>query len=55
MKSLLVAQGVDSRVVTAQGRGKADPVSRCGAMPRGRLIACLAQDRRVEIRSAGVK
>ncbi|CAG9168867.1 Outer membrane protein A [Cupriavidus laharis] len=55
VKNLLVAQGVDSRVVTAQGRGKADPVSHCGAMPRGRLIACLAPDRRVEIRSAGVK
>ena len=55
VKSLLVAQGVDSRVVTAQGRGKANPVSQCGAMPRSRLIACLAPDRRVEIRSAGVK
>lgn len=55
VKNLLVAQGVDSRVVTAQGRGKADPVSHCGAMPRSKLIACLAPDRRVEIRSAGVK
>ncbi len=55
VKNLLVAQGVDSRVVTARGRGKADPVSHCSAMPRSRLIACLAPDRRVEIRSAGVK
>lgn len=55
VKTLLVAQGVDSRVVTAQGRGKADPVSHCGALPRNKLIACLAPDRRVEIRSAGVK
>ncbi|WER49887.1 outer membrane protein assembly factor BamE [Cupriavidus sp. WKF15] len=55
VKNLLVARGVDSRVVTAQGRGEANPVSRCGAMPRTRLIACLAPDRRVEIRSTGVK
>lgn len=55
VKSLLVAQGVDRRVVTSQGMGKADPVSHCGAMPRPQLIRCLAPDRRVEIRSAGVK
>ncbi|WP_084791991.1 outer membrane protein assembly factor BamE domain-containing protein [Cupriavidus necator] len=55
VKSLLVAQGVDSRLVTAQGMGKADPLSHCGAMPRPKLITCLAPDRRVEIRTAGVK
>jgi len=51
VRQLLVAQGVPAKVVTATGRGAADPVSRCGVQPRAELIRCLAPDRRVEIRS----
>lgn len=55
VRGLLVAHGLDPQVVIAQGRGKADSVTSCGAMPRAQLIDCLAPDRRVEIRSMGVK
>ncbi|SOZ64439.1 OmpA/MotB:SmpA/OmlA [Cupriavidus taiwanensis] len=55
VKGLLVTQGVDARVISALGRGASNSVTQCGAMPKARLVECLAPDRRVEIRTAGVK
>ncbi|MCY1341311.1 proteobacterial sortase system peptidoglycan-associated protein [compost metagenome] len=55
VRGLLVRQGVDARVITASGMGKADPVSNCGAMPKAQLLSCLAPDRRVEIRSVATR
>lgn len=55
VRDLLARQGVDPRVIVAQGMGKSHPVSQCGSMPKPQLISCLAPDRRVEIRSVGAK
>ena len=44
--------------VTIEGRGTANPVTgtQCdGIQARAQLIACLAPDRRVEVRISGVK
>lgn len=51
----LADKGVDPRLIVATGRGKSEPVSRCGKMPKAKLIECLAPDRRVEIRVMGTK
>ncbi|GAA7769756.1 MULTISPECIES: outer membrane protein assembly factor BamE [Cupriavidus] len=55
VKKLLVDNGVDGRVVVAEGRGKSEPGTQCGTLPRAKLIECLAPDRRVEIRVLGTK
>jgi OmpA-OmpF porin, OOP family len=49
VKDYLVARGVPSDRVTAEGMGKADPMKDCQEGPRVQLIACLAPNRRVEI------
>jgi outer membrane protein OmpA-like peptidoglycan-associated protein len=56
VRSYLVAQGLDANVVTAQGLGKADPVTHdCPAGKSSKAIACLAPDRRVVIEVSGEK
>jgi OOP family OmpA-OmpF porin len=50
--------GVDSGKIEAEGRGKADPVTKpdeCGAKRSPKTIACLQPDRRVEIEVSGEK
>jgi OOP family OmpA-OmpF porin len=50
--------GVDAGKIEAEGRGKADPVTKpgdCGAKRSPKTIACLQPDRRVEIEVSGEK
>jgi OmpA-OmpF porin, OOP family len=49
VRSALVGYGVDPDLISAQGRGKSDPVVECGQRNERALIACLAPNRRVEI------
>lgn len=49
VRDYLVAHGVPAAAVSAEGRGKADPVAACNGVPSARLIICLAPNRRVEI------
>ncbi|MDF2413892.1 MULTISPECIES: porin OmpA [unclassified Aeromonas] len=54
----LVSKGMAAGKVTIEGRGTANPVTgaQCdGIKARAQLIACLAPDRRVEVRISGVK
>ena len=54
----LVDKGVDAGKIEAEGRGKADPVTKpgeCGAKRSPKTIACLQPDRRVEIEVSGEK
>ena len=54
----LVAKGVSQNAISATGYGKANPVTgnKCDAVKgRKALIACLADDRRVEIAVNGTK
>ena len=52
----LVAKGLFADKVRAEGRGESAPVTggSCGEQSRQALIACLAPDRRVEVRLEGV-
>jgi OOP family OmpA-OmpF porin len=45
----LVKQGVAEAKVSAEGRGKAEPVAECNNGKRAALIACLAPNRRVVV------
>ena len=51
VKTYLVSKGVDSSRLTAQGKGKSQPVVQCNdkKMKRADLIKCLEPNRRVEI------
>jgi OmpA-OmpF porin, OOP family len=52
----LIAQGVDSSLITAEGKGKSEPVVQCeGKKVSKKLISCLQPNRRVEIRAEGTK
>jgi OOP family OmpA-OmpF porin len=52
----LVAQGVDSALITAAGKGESEPVVQCtGNKATKKLISCLQPNRRVEIRAEGTK
>lgn len=54
VRSLLVEQGIPAGAITAYGRGSTQPVASCsGSQSRDDLVACLAPDRRVEIRVSG--
>lgn len=46
----LVARGVPAGRIRAEGRGALGPVKDCPDGPRTRLIACLAPNRRVEVK-----
>jgi outer membrane protein OmpA-like peptidoglycan-associated protein len=50
VKAHLVEQGLPASRISAEGFGKADPVKDCPDGPRAPLIACLAPNRRVEVR-----
>jgi outer membrane protein OmpA-like peptidoglycan-associated protein len=50
----LVARGMDAALFTVEGRGSAEPVKTCGdELPRNALIACLRDNRRVEVEIRG--
>lgn len=52
----LIAQGIDSGIITAVGKGKSEPVVQCeGKKVSKKLISCLQPNRRVEIRAEGTK
>jgi OOP family OmpA-OmpF porin len=59
VKAYLVDKaGVDAGKILAEGRGKADPVTKpgeCGAKQSPKTIACLQPDRRVEIEVYGTQ
>jgi OOP family OmpA-OmpF porin len=56
VKDYLIAQGVDSSIISSSGKGKADPVVQCsGKKVTKKLIACLQPNRRVEIRAEAQK
>ncbi|WP_158628862.1 OmpA family protein [Dyella choica] len=46
----LAAKGVPDLLISAEGRGKADPVVQCADQKRSKLIDCLAPNRRVVVR-----
>jgi outer membrane protein OmpA-like peptidoglycan-associated protein len=49
VRDYLVARGVPAGVIQTEGRGDADPVAQCPNLKGGKLIACLAPNRRVVI------
>ncbi len=50
VRDYLVQKGVPAARITAVGRGSVEPVVECEDQDRNALIACLAPNRRVEIR-----
>ena len=50
VRAYLVDKGVPSDKITAVGRGSVEPVVECDDKERQALIACLAPNRRVEIK-----
>ncbi|HZX30730.1 MAG TPA: OmpA family protein [Rhodocyclaceae bacterium] len=58
VKAYLVSRKVDKRLIQVEGKGSAEPVTTAGQCPGkggAKVIACLAPDRRVEIRVIGLK
>ena len=52
----LVSQGVDSSMITAEGKGESQPLVECaGNKATKKVISCLQPNRRVEIRAEGTK
>ena len=52
----LVTQGVDSGIISSVGKGESEPVEACkGVKGSKKLIACLAPNRRVDIRAEATK
>lgn len=50
VKAYLVSKGIPAERVKAEGKGSANPVSKCnGIKNRNKLQSCLAPDRRIEI------
>lgn len=49
VRDALVAGGVPTAAIVAEGRGKADPLVHCEQAQRNALIVCLAPNRRVEL------
>ncbi len=55
---LVNTAGIDAAKITAEGRGKSDPVTKpgqCGTKRSATMIACLQPDRRVEIEVAAIE
>ncbi|MCD9028600.1 OmpA family protein [Luteimonas sp. BDR2-5] len=50
VRSYLVERGVPAERITAVGRGDVEPIVTCDDTPRQALVACLAPNRRVEVR-----
>lgn len=50
VRAYLVEKGVSGDKITAVGRGSVEPVVECNDKDRQALIACLAPNRRVEIK-----
>ncbi|MCW5581482.1 MAG: OmpA family protein [Luteimonas sp.] len=50
VRDYLVARGVEAGLITAVGRGSIEPVVACEGERGDALIACLAPNRRVEVR-----
>jgi len=50
VRDYLAARGVSAQAMQVNGRGDADPVVQCDDKQRSRLIACLAPNRRVELK-----
>ena len=55
VRDYLVEKGVPADRITAVGRGSVEPVAECEDQDRDALIACLAPNRRVEIRVVPVR
>jgi len=55
VKEYLVARGVDRNLIQAVGMGRRDPLVQCNNAERNALIACLAENRRVEVLVTAVK
>lgn len=58
VKDYLVGKKIDERQIRIAGKGSAEPVTsakQCPGKGGPKVIACLAPDRRVEIKVAGVK
>ena len=56
IRDYLASHGVPASGIRAVGMGEAAPVRACDdALPRAELIACLAPNRRVEIRASAVR
>lgn len=56
VRALLIQDGVEAAVVSAQGVGEDQPVRQCNDdQTRTALVACLQPNRRVEIIAAGVE
>lgn len=50
VRQLLIGEGIPDQLVSAAGRGEAEPVKQCDmSQPRSALVACLQPNRRVEI------
>jgi outer membrane protein OmpA-like peptidoglycan-associated protein len=50
----LVSRGLDASLFSVAGKGSAEPVKTCSdSLPRGALIACLQDNRRVELEIRG--
>ncbi|WP_199101005.1 OmpA family protein [Dyella sp. ASV21] len=52
VRDYLAAHGVAAAAMIVEGRGPADPVVQCNDKARDRLIACLAPNRRVELKGS---
>ncbi len=55
VRDYLIGKGVPANRITAVGRGSVEPIVQCDEQARQALIACLAPNRRVDIRVISAK
>jgi len=55
VREVLVQAGIPAARIAATGRGDAEPVVQCDQRERDELIACLAPNRRVDVRVQGTR